>query len=170
MSRNPSAAPRPRPSVILDTLLDMVFRTALVFSAFLLFAGHNAPGGGFVGGLVAATALVLRYVAGGAPEVDEIVPVSETTLLGSGLLVAALTGMGGWLMGDAFFFAGHLEADVPVLGHLKASSALAFDIGVYLIVVGLGLALVRSLGRSADIDLDVEAVGSRDGITEEESR
>lgn len=170
MSRTPSTAPRPRPSVIFDTLLDMVFRTALVFSAFLLFAGHNAPGGGFVGGLVAATALVLRYVAGGAPEVDRIVAVHELTLLGAGLLVAALTGMAGWLMGEAFFYAGHVEADLPVLGHLKASSALAFDIGVYLIVIGLGLALVRSLGRAADLDLDVEADDSHDGIASEESR
>ncbi len=170
MSQSPSTAPRPRPSVIFDALLDMVFRTALVFSAFLLFAGHNAPGGGFVGGLVAATALVLRYVAGGAPEVDRIVAVHEMTLLGAGLLVAALTGMAGWLMGDAFFYAGHLEADLPVLGHLKASSALPFDIGVYLIVVGLGLALVRSLGRAADLDLDVETADPGGGIATEESR
>lgn len=170
MSPSPSTAPRPRSSVILDTLLDMVFRTALVFSAFLLFAGHNAPGGGFVGGLVAATALVLRYVAGGAAEVDRIVAVHELALLGAGLLVASLTGMAGWLMGDAFFHAGHLEADLPLLGHLKASSALLFDIGVYLIVVGLGLALVRSLGLAADLDLDAESVDPRGGIASEEPR
>lgn len=151
-------APGPRPSLIFDTVLDMVFRTALVFSAFLLFAGHNAPGGGFVGGLVAAAALVLRYVAGGAAEVDRVAPVHETTLLGSGLLLAAVTGAAGWAMGGAFLYAGKVEVEVPVLGTLKATSALPFDIGVYLVVVGLGLMFLRSLGAAADRDVDTEAV------------
>lgn len=159
-------APNPRPSVIFDTVLDMVFRTALLFSVFLLFAGHNAPGGGFVGGLVAATALVLRYVAGGAPEVDHFVAVHETTLLGGGLLIAALTGVAGWVIDGAFLASGKLELDVPLMGHLKATSALAFDIGVYLVVVGLGLALLRSLGVAADVDVDVEHADSVDEVTE----
>lgn len=158
-------APNPRPSVIFDTVLDMVFRTALLFSVFLLFAGHNAPGGGFVGGLVAATALVLRYVAGGAAEVDRVVHVHETTLLGGGLLIAALTGAAGWLIDGAFLASGKLEMDVPLMGHLKATSALAFDIGVYLVVIGLGLALLRSLGVGADLDLDTHHADSPDGVT-----
>ncbi len=157
--------PNPRPSLIFDTVLDMVFRTALLFSVFLLFAGHNAPGGGFVGGLVAATALVLRYVAGGAAEVDRVAHVHETTLLGSGLLIAALTGAAGWLMGDAFLASGKVEVDVPLMGTLKATSALPFDIGVYLVVVGLGLALLRSLGVAADLDMDVDHLDAPDEVT-----
>lgn len=149
------SAPGPRASLVFDTVLDMVFRTALVFSAFLLFAGHNAPGGGFVGGLVAASAMVLRYVAGGAAEVDRVAPVHESTLLGSGLLLAALTGAAGWAIGGQFLYAGKVQVDLPVLGTLKATSALPFDIGVYLVVVGLGLTLVRSLGAAADRDVDV---------------
>ncbi len=140
----------PPRSLILDTVLDMVTRTALLFSAFLLFAGHNAPGGGFVGGLVAATALVLRYVAGGADEVDALAAVHENTLLGTGLLLAALTGATGWIAGGTLLSSAKLEVDVPVLGTLKATSALPFDVGVYLVVVGLGLALLRSLGAAAD--------------------
>ena len=146
----PSATPRR--SLILDTVLDMVTRTALLFSGFLLFAGHNAPGGGFVGGLVAATTLVLRYVAGGAEEVDAVAAVDEHTLLGSGLLLAALTGVMGWITGGAFLASATLETHVPVLGTLKATSALPFDVGVYLVVVGLGLALLRSLGAAADLE------------------
>ena len=148
----------PRRSLIFDTVLDMVTRTALLFSAFLLFAGHNAPGGGFVGGLVAASALVLRYVAGGAPQVDAVAAVHETTLLGTGLLVAALTGLWGFVAGGAFLYSDKVEVEVPLLGTLKATSALPFDIGVYLVVVGLGLALLRSLGQASDQDLvaDVE--------------
>jgi multicomponent Na+:H+ antiporter subunit A len=148
-----TAPPRPRRSLILDTVLDMVTRTALLFSAFLLFAGHNAPGGGFVGGLVAATALTLRYVAGGAERVDVVAAVHEATLLGAGLLVAALSGMAGWVLGTGFLDQVEVEAHVPLLGELHATTALAFDIGVYLVVVGLGLALLRSLGAAADADL-----------------
>ena len=142
-----------RRSLIFDTVLDMVTRTALLFSAFLLFAGHNAPGGGFVGGLVAASALVLRYVAGGAAQVDAVAAVHESTLLGSGLLVAAVTGMTGWWAGGHFLYGAKVQVEVPVLGTLKATSALPFDIGVYLVVVGLGLALLRSLGPAADREL-----------------
>ena len=152
----PPGGPRPRPSIIFDTVLGMVSRTTLLFSAFLVFAGHNAPGGGFVGGLVAAAALVLRYVAGGADEVDRVVALDEYTLLGSGLLIAALTGVAGWFLGDAFLYGAKYEFDLVVFGHVKVTSALVFDLGVYLVVVGLGLALLRTLGASADRDLDRE--------------
>lgn len=141
---------RLRPSLILDTVLESVFRTAIVFSLFLLFAGHNAPGGGFVGGLVAAAALVLRYVAGGMPRIDSVARVAPRHLLGGGLFLAGLTGVAGWLWGSAFLKSTKLEVVVPVLGKLKATSALPFDIGVYLVVVGLGLVILQSLGAEAD--------------------
>lgn len=147
---------KPRPSLILDTVLDGLFRTALLFSIFLLFAGHNAPGGGFVGGLVATTALILRYVAGGVDEVDRVLPISQSTFLGGGLLLAGLTSFGGWVWADAFLASAKVEIDLPLLGTLKATSALPFDIGVYAVVVGLGLAVVRSLGAEADIVPDVD--------------
>lgn len=139
-------------SLILDTVLDGLFRTALLFSAFLLFAGHNAPGGGFVGGLVAVGALVLRYVANGVSEVDRVVPVPSATVLGSGLAIAMAVALGGFVWGDGFLASAKLEADLPVLGTLKLTTALPFDIGVYLIVVGLGLVVVRTLGAEADME------------------
>ena len=140
----------PRRSLILDTVLDAVFRTALLFSLFLLFAGHNAPGGGFVGGLVAAAAIVLRYVAGGIEEVERIVAVRGSALLGWGLLVAALTGAGGWLWDDAFLASAKVDVAVPVFTTLKATTALPFDIGVYLVVVGLLLTILEALGTERD--------------------
>ncbi len=137
---------RPRPSPILDTLLDGILRTALLFSLFLLFAGHNAPGGGFVGGLTAGVALVLRYVAGGVEAVDRLVPLREATFLGSGLLLATTVGLGGHVWSTAFLASAKVEASVGVLGTFKATTALPFDIGVYLVVVGLTLAILRALG------------------------
>lgn len=140
----------PRSSIIFDTVLDTVTRTAAVFSLFLLFAGHNAPGGGFVGGLVLAASFVLRYVAGGTPRIDTVARVQPATLLGSGLALAVLSGAGGWFWGEQFLTTQTWEADLPLLGHVKATSALPFDIGVYLVVVGLGLVVLRSLGAEAE--------------------
>ena len=133
-------------SVILERCVAAVFPTALVFSLFLLFAGHNAPGGGFVGGLVAGAALVLRYVDGGVPAVARVVPVTPQAVLGSGLTLAVLTAAAGWMGGGDVLESSKLTWHAPLLGSVKATTALPFDIGVYLVVVGLVLSLLRSLG------------------------
>lgn len=142
--------PRPPQSLILDTCLGAVFHTVLVFSLFLLFAGHNAPGGGFIGGLVAGAAFVLHYVAGGTGQVTRVAPVAPFVLMGTGLTLAVLVGMGALLAGGQLLESGVLSLDLPVLGTVKTTSALPFDVGVYLIVVGLVLALLGSLGGEAD--------------------
>ena len=133
-------------SVILDAGAGAVFHTALVFALFLLVAGHNAPGGGFAGGLVAGAAFVLRYVQGGTREVRRATRLAPQTLLGGGLLIAALTAMAPLIVGGAFLESGYVEFDVPVIGHVKATSALAFDVGVFLVVVGVVLMLLTTLG------------------------
>jgi multicomponent Na+:H+ antiporter subunit A len=141
---------RVQPSVVLDTTVRLVFHTVLVFSLYLLFAGHNQPGGGFVGGLVAGLAFVLQYVAGGRAALHAAVPVDPSLPLGLGIVVASLTGMAAWLFGAQFLESGKLALEVPVLGAVKATSALPFDIGVYLVVVGLVLLLLRTLGAEAE--------------------
>jgi multicomponent Na+:H+ antiporter subunit A len=133
-------------SLILDGLVEIVIRTALVFALFLLFSGHNAPGGGFVAGLVAGSALILWFVAGGRAEVDRVVLVSPQIVMGTGLALAVGTGALGWMWGDGFLESVKIEFVVPVLGTVKATSALPFDIGVFLIVIGLTAALVLTLG------------------------
>lgn len=151
---------RPRPSTVLDTVLDSVLRTALLFSVFLLFVGHNAPGGGFVGGLTAAAALVLRYAADGTEGVDRLVPYSESLFLGGGVVIATLDGLGGYVWGDAFLASAKIEYSVGVLGLLKATTALPFDVGVYLVVVGLVLAILRALGGEDPPDEDGPDAGA----------
>jgi multicomponent Na+:H+ antiporter subunit A len=133
-------------SLILDGLVEIVIRTALVFALFLLFSGHNAPGGGFVAGLVAGSALILWFVAGGRAEVDRVVLVSPQIVMGTGLALAVGTGALGWMWGHGFLESVKIEFVVPVLGTVKATSALPFDIGVFLIVIGLTAALVLTLG------------------------
>jgi len=148
--------PRP-PSLILETGVGALFHTALLFSLFLLFAGHNAPGGGFVGGLVAGAAFVLRYVEGGAGAVDRAAPVSSHSLIGAGLTVAVATGVGSWLSGAQFLESAKVELHLPLLGTVKATSALAFDIGVYLVVVGLVIGLLTTLGGEDEDRADTRA-------------
>ena len=139
-----------RRSVVLETAVRLVFHTVLVFGVYLLFAGHNQPSGGFVGGLVAGCAFLLRYAATGRDEIDRSVPVDPVLPLGVGLLLAAATGAAAWLFGADFLAGGYVELDVPVLGVVKATSALAFDLGVFLVVVGLVLLVLRTLGAEAE--------------------
>ena len=143
-------APAVRRSVILETCVRLAFHTVLVFGLYLLFAGHNQPGGGFVGGLVAGTAFVLRYVAGGRAELRAAVPVDPGIPLGVGVLLATLTGMGSWMFGADFLTSDYGSVELPVLGVVKASTVLIFDIGVFSVVVGLVLTLLRTLGAGAE--------------------
>lgn len=141
-----------RRSFVLDVLLDLVARTALVFSLFLLFSGHNAPGGGFIAGLVAGSTLVLRFVASGREGVRSLLPPSPETLLGVGLMIALATGIAGWVWGDAFLESAKLEIDVPILGIVKTTSALPFDIGVFIVVLGLVSGMLSALGREPEVE------------------
>ncbi|MGQ0679161.1 MAG: MnhB domain-containing protein [Actinomycetota bacterium] len=136
---------KPDRSMILATSVDLIFPAVLMFSLFLLFAGHNAPGGGFVGGLTAGAAFVLRYIDAG-PAAIRTPGRLPGRLLGAGLGVAILAGCIGWLGGGDFLEAIKVSLELPLIGTLKASSALLFDVGVYLVVVGLVLTVLAVLG------------------------
>jgi multicomponent Na+:H+ antiporter subunit A len=146
------AAPRVAPSLILERCVSGLFHTALLYSLFLLLAGHNAPGGGFVGGLVAGAAFVLRFVHGGTEEVRRTTPLSWAGMVGAGLVVTGTTGAAAWIRGAEFLTSGKLALDLPLLGTVKTTSALAFDVGVYLVVVGLVLGILLALGQEEDAE------------------
>lgn len=139
-----------RRSLILSTTIDLLVRTGIVFSLFLLFAGHNAPGGGFVAGLVAGVILTLRYLTSGVAGVRTLLPSSPPTVMGVGLAISLLTGVAGWLWGNAFLESVFAEISVPVLGTLKASTAVLFDVGVFAVVVGMVGASLMSLGAQSE--------------------
>jgi multicomponent Na+:H+ antiporter subunit A len=141
-------------SPILDVAANMVLRTGIVFSLYLLFAGHNAPGGGFIAGLVAGACLVLDHIALRSREDrGELPRVRSRPLLGGGLAVAAAVGVAGWIWGGGFFDQEVATITVPVLGTMKVTSALGFDIGVFAVVVGMVAGLLESLGSAWDEDL-----------------
>jgi multicomponent Na+:H+ antiporter subunit A len=145
-----------RRSVVLEVITRILFHTIVVFSLYLLFSGHNEPGGGFAGGLVAGLALVLRYLAGGRYELGEAAPIAPGLLLGGGLLFAGGTGAAGLLLGAGVLQTAILQVTLPVLGDVKLVTSLFFDCGVYLIVVGLVLDVLRSLGAELDRQEDQE--------------
>ena len=136
-----------------DGAVRVLVYVAFVVSLYLLVAGHNHPGGGFVGGLVAGAAVALRYVAGGIRDVRNLVRPKPWTILGSGLLIAGVTATVPILTGRPFLDNGYWTVDPPVLGPLGVSSALAFDLGVYLVVVGLVFMAFEAFGdeRRGDI-------------------
>jgi multicomponent Na+:H+ antiporter subunit A len=143
--------PRPGPgSPLLAETVRLATPVVLVTSLYLLFAGHNAPGGGFIGGLVAAAAVFLRYVSAG-PDERGLTRTPSEVLLGVGLLCSLAAGMSSVLVGDTFLEAWTFEEDLGVLGTVKFTSSLPFDIGVYLVVLGLAVAVVDSLGREGDL-------------------
>jgi multicomponent Na+:H+ antiporter subunit B len=117
----------------------------LLFSVFLLARGHNAPGGGFVGGLVAATAFALVLLAEGLDAARRLLRWDPRALVAAGLLVALLSGLAPLLQGRAFMTGLWLKRPLPVLG--KVGSPVVFDVGVYLVVLGIVLAILFALAE-----------------------
>ncbi|MGC5223701.1 Na+/H+ antiporter subunit A [Micromonospora sp. DT81.3] len=137
-------------SILLEVIVRVLFHTIIVVSIYLLFAGHNLPGGGFAGGLVAGMALVMRYIAGGRYELGVAAPSDAGTLLGVGMTIAVACAIVPLFFGSAPLTSTYFEADVPVLGHVEFVTSTLFDIGVYLVVIGLVLDVLRSLGAEVD--------------------
>jgi multicomponent Na+:H+ antiporter subunit A len=137
-------------SPILEVITRLVFHTIVLFSIYLLFAGHNAPGGGFAGGLVVGLALVLRYLAGGRHELDAAAPVDAGVVMGTGLFVALGTGVTALILGGEVLQSALLDWHLPVLGHVHFVTSMIFDVGVYLLVIGVVLNILRSLGAEVD--------------------
>ncbi|MPV38291.1 Na+/H+ antiporter subunit A [Georgenia subflava] len=155
LSAGATLAPQRR-SVIFEVGTRLVFHTMLVFSLFLLFAGHNAPGGGFSGGLVAGIALTVRYLAGGRYELAEAAPIHPGHLLGTGLFLSAGAGVVPVFFGGTVLQSTIFDFVLPVFGDVHLTTALFFDMGVYLVVVGLVLDILRSLGAEVDRHGEVE--------------
>jgi multicomponent Na+:H+ antiporter subunit A len=130
-----------------DVSVRLVFHVVLLMSLWLLFAGHNQPGGGFVGGLLAGSAITLRFIAGGIAEVRGRSRFRPWTVLGTGLLVAAVTATAPLLVGGAVLEVGFATLPVPLVGDVGVSSALLFDTGVYLAVVGMVLMAFEAFGE-----------------------
>ncbi|MEI2269788.1 Na+/H+ antiporter subunit A [Microbacterium sp. No. 7] len=146
-------------SLLLEVIVRVLFHSIIVVSVYLLFAGHNLPGGGFAGGLVAGTALVMRYVAGGRWELGAAAPTDAGRLLGAGMVLALSCAIVPLFFGAAPLTSTFWEANIPVIGHVEFVTSTIFDVGVYLVVIGLVLDVLRSLG--AEVDRQTQAQRDR---------
>jgi multicomponent Na+:H+ antiporter subunit A len=149
-------------SPILEVVTRLLFHPIVLFSVYLLFSGHNAPGGGFAGGLVVGLALVLRYLAGGRNELTVAAPVDAGLVLGTGLFIAVGYGVTGMLLGGEVLQSALLDVHLPVLGHVHVVTSMIFDIGVYLIVIGLVLDILRGLGTEVDRQEEADRADAAD--------
>lgn len=137
-------------SLMVEVVVRLIFWPIMLVSVWLLIAGHNQPGGGFAGGLVAGLALVLRYLAAGRYELGEALPIDAGRLLGAGLAMAVGTGVLSMLFGEPMLTSLWWEGELPLFGELALGTPTLFDIGVYLVVLGLVLDILRSLGAGVD--------------------
>lgn len=140
-------------SVVFEVVARLVFHPVLVLSLYLLFCAENIPGGGFVGGLVAGLALITRYLAGGRFELAEAAPPQPGLFTGLGLFLCtgvALIGLVDGTVLHAWTYYGH----APVFGDYHLSTPVVFDCGVYLLVLGVVLDIVRALGAKVDRQIE----------------
>jgi len=137
---------RERYPLMLRVLSRPLLPLALLVSAYLFLRGHNAPGGGFIAGLVTGTAIILQYVAHGSEWAHERLPWSYSNVVAAGLLLATLTGIASWVFGAPFLTSTFGYVSWPVVGQFELASAMVFDLGIYLAVVGVVLVIIGRLG------------------------
>lgn len=144
-------------SIVFEVVARLLFHPVLVLSVYLLFCAENMPGGGFVGGLVAGLALITRYLAGGRFELAEAAPLQPGLFTGLGLFIStgvALLGLGEGTVLHAWTHHGRL----PLIGEYHLGTPVLFDFGVYLLVLGVVLDIVRALGAKIDRQIERAAV------------
>lgn len=136
-------------TVIAEIVTRWAFPTIFFFALYLLLAGHNNPGGGFIAGVMTAAAVVLQYVVFGMREVQRVTRSSYLGLVALGLTFALGTGLGSLIVGWDFLKSGILHLHLPIFGDVEIVSAFVFDVGVFFIVVGVTLTVISLLGREA---------------------
>jgi multicomponent Na+:H+ antiporter subunit B len=134
-------------NLIFKTTTVLISFLLLGFSVYLFFSGHNSPGGGFIGGLGTAAALVLMYMAYGFKTVSNVLPINYRILTMTGVLIAILTSAGSFVFGQPFLSQTFTYVHVPLIGKMELATATLFDLGVYLTVVGIALTIILSIAQ-----------------------
>ncbi|MDX9843997.1 MAG: monovalent cation/H+ antiporter subunit A [Aquabacterium sp.] len=130
-------------------LVRLVLPLAAVVAVYLFMRGHNAPGGGFVAGLVLSTAFILQYIVSGTQWVEAHMHLRPQRWIATGLLIATATGLGAFALGYPFLTTHTAHVHLPLVGDFHVASALFYDIGVFALVVGATLLILTALGHQA---------------------
>jgi multicomponent K+:H+ antiporter subunit A len=136
-----------RHPLVLSLITRLLLPLALLVSIHLFLRGHNAPGGGFIAGLVTAVALILPSMANGIAWTRQQWRVRYQPLIAWGVLIATATGAGSWLFGHPFLTSAFGHFSLPLIGELELATALLFDCGVSLVVVGVVMLILVTLGN-----------------------
>lgn len=151
MSKGLSYRFTPSP-LLLRMTASWVLPIALLFSLYIFLRGHNLSGGGFIAGLITAIALIIQYIALGQDQAEKLLKAHAGRQyeywIGSGLTIAGLTGVAAFFWGRPFLTSAYVHPHIPLLGDIPLASAAAFDLGVYLTVVGATMLLISVLGDS----------------------
>lgn len=129
-------------NMMLQTAMRYITIIVFTFSFYLFFAGHNSPGGGFVGGLMTASAFLILVLAFDKKELKKIFSFDFTILIGIGLLFGVGTGISSMLFDYPFLTQFFEYIQIPLFGEVELTTALAFDLGVYLVVVGAAMSII----------------------------
>ncbi|PAV29378.1 Na(+)/H(+) antiporter subunit B [Virgibacillus profundi] len=133
--------------LILRTTTSLIAFILLGFAIYLLLAGHNSPGGGFVGGLMTSGAVLLMYMSYGIEAVNKMLPINFVTLIPIGLAIAVATGAGSFLFDVPFMSQTFGYFTVPIFGEIELATAMLFDLGVYFTVVGVMITIILTIGN-----------------------
>lgn len=136
-------------SIILRTATRFMLPLLILFSIVVLLRGHNQPGGGFVGGLLATSAFALYAMAFGVPAMHRILRVPLTTYIAIGLGMALVSGLPGLIAGDPFLYGMWSSFELAGIGELKVGTPLLFDVGVYVTVMGVCLLMLSTLAEES---------------------
>jgi len=122
---------------------------ALMVGIYIFLRGHNQPGGGFVAGLVVAIALLMQYMASGFAWTQDRQRIEYHTLIGFGVIIAGVTGAGAWVFGAPFLTSSYTYVHLPPIEEFELATAMLFDLGVFLTVLGAVMLKLYSLSRIA---------------------
>jgi multicomponent K+:H+ antiporter subunit A len=135
---------------IMQALTRLLFPLMIMVAVFIFIRGHNLPGGGFIAGLIAAVALIVQYLANGISWTAQRLRIDMHWVIGSGLLIATVTGLVSMMLGYPFLTTTYTYLTWPVVGKFEVASAFVFDLGVFLVVVGATVMILVQLGKLSD--------------------
>ncbi|OCA84867.1 Na(+)/H(+) antiporter subunit B [Pradoshia sp. D12] len=134
--------------LILQTVTKIATFIIILFSIHIFFAGHYTPGGGFIGGLMTSSAIILLLLAFDLKTVKSFLPVNYLSLIAVGLLLSVGTGAGALFFDAPFLTHAFDYFDLPLLGKTSLHTAVIFDTGVYLVVIGVTMTIIQTIGES----------------------
>ncbi|GAB3483170.1 monovalent cation/H+ antiporter subunit A [Marinomonas epiphytica] len=136
-----------RHPILLAVISQSLLPLALLVSAYIFLRGHNMPGGGFIAGLITSVAIIQQYVAHGVEWIKSRIKLDYQIMIGLGVGISTLSGLGSWLFGQAFLKTWFDYFYLPAIGKFELASAMVFDLGVYLTVVGATMLILANLGQ-----------------------